>query len=169
MIQCDYSAAAQYVHRLWMSASVVETPTTSSINSALNFIIARWRPGEAWKKVFWVTLLLHLQHRLWVLHRELPTFVFHISQRVWLGPPSHSVVVLYDCRLSHTQLIVSSKSHEEGALWLWEALKIQLLLFKRVSQRGDSIVQSVTPGQKHFFQSCKFIFCTIMYNREELQ
>lgn len=131
-------------------ASVVETPTTSSISGALNFIIAKWRPAEAWKKVLWMTLLLHLQHRSWVLHREQPTFAFHISQPVWLGPPSHSVVVLFDCRLSHTQLIVSSKSHEEGALWLWEALKIQLLLFKRVSQRGDSIVQSVTPGQKHF-------------------
>lgn len=64
------------------SASVVETPTTSSVNSALNFIIAKWRPAEAWKKVFWMTLLLHLQHRLWVLHREQPTFVFHISQPV---------------------------------------------------------------------------------------
>lgn len=116
MIQCDYSAAPQYMRCLWKSISQPGSlrppppPSKELPPSRRRFIIApavqlRLQPEKSFLMVVWYKTLfffLHLQHQLRVSHREQPTFTFHISQPVWLGHLVHSVVVLCDCRLSHT-------------------------------------------------------------------
>lgn len=115
MIQCDYSAAPQYMRCLWKSISQPGSlrppppPSKELPPSRRRFIIAqavqlRLQPERSFWMVVWYKtfFFLHLQHQPRVSHREQPTFTFHISQPVWLGHLAHSVVVLCDCRLSHT-------------------------------------------------------------------